>query len=689
MAMMQAANGKPGRREATQEGSPLVALLTERHSRVAVLVVLALSAVLAVHSLLGDSITFDETSHLTAGMSYLKTGDFRLAHDHPPLGKMWAALPLLLMEQEWPSADSMAWRLGSVWSVGWAWLFQLNNGERLLMAARCMIVLLSLGTCLCIYSAARSLFGPSAGLLALFLSAFGPTILAHGRLVTTDMPLTVCTYALLLAFARLAVSMTWGRLLATVLATAALSLVKFSWPLVLPAVVVMTAVSILRKTPLPCRLTLGNRAGRDKPSQSGWVLASRRSRLIGFALVWTVTAGATWVLIWTCYGWRYSPFTGPDADTAFLLPEVTSVADLPADMEGAWAIVLTDRAGKPAGNLGAGFVRWARAHRLLPEAYLFGLAHTLKTSRVRASYLNGRFSSTGWRSYFPIAFAIKTPVPTLLLLAIAVIAFVTRHAPIGRDPVLLAGVVAAAAIYSGFVIVSNLNIGHRHLLPIYPAVIILASASTSLLGTRLGKWVIGFALIWVVANLRIHPHYLSYFNEFVGGPNNGHLYLADSNIDWGQDLKRLASYLEENGDGTVKLAYFGSGDPTEYGVNCEMLKFSMMPFAPPAELTAGTYVISVTHLLGVNWPEVRDQYWESLEAQGEYQALSAGLSGPAKRNATTQQQRDRRARADRYQGLQRARLVCRLRHRTPEDRVGYSLFVYRLTDSEVQELIAP
>jgi len=662
----------------------------ERRRRLIVLVCLATAAVLAINSLFGDSITFDETSKLTAGMSYLKTGDFRLGHDHPPLGKMWAACPLLLMKQRWPSAETLGWRLGSVWHVGRAWLFELNDGERLLTVARCAIVVLFLGTCLCVYAMARSLFGALAGLLALVLAVLSPTFLAHGRLVTTDMPVTFCMSATLLAFAHLMNRITWRRLLATFVAAGALSLVKFSWPLLLPALAVMTLVAVFRAAPIPRQPASLKVRGNDGRERLPLKLVPRRRRAAAVVVIWVLGAVAVWVMIWSGYGWRYSPFHTGAAESAILLPDVRSLQDLPADMDGSWQTLLHDRDGKPLKGLAVDFIRWARTVRLLPEAYLFGLAYTLKTTRARQAYLNGEFSATGWRFYFPVAFAIKTPIPTMLLLVMGLTALVVRRAPLGRDPVLMVGIATMTVVYGAFTIASNINIGHRHLLPIYPAVAVFAGVSATWISSRIGRWVVVLALGWLlVANLRIHPHYLSYFNEFVGGARNGHLYLADSNIDWGQDLKRLAEYARRRPGETIKLAYFGSGDPTKYGFDCQMLHYSAIPFGRPADLTSGTYVISVTHLLGVYWLAVRDSFWETPDAQETYRALGEFLARPVPAEETEEARRDRQRLAAQYERLRRARLVNRLRDRPPDERIGYSLFVYRLRQSDVENLAAP
>ena len=184
--------------------SRIAALADTRRGRgAAVAALLAGAGLLAVSSLIGDSITFDELHHLTSGYSYLQTGDFRLASTSPPLAKMWCAWPLLLTNNQWPAADSPAWQAGDVWAVGRLWLFELNDGERLMTIARCMDVVLLLGVCLSVYFLGARLFGPRAGLIALVLAVFSPSLLAHGRLATTDIPLTLAVTLTLLAFARL------------------------------------------------------------------------------------------------------------------------------------------------------------------------------------------------------------------------------------------------------------------------------------------------------------------------------------------------------------------------------------------------------------------------------------------------------------------------------------------------------
>ncbi|MCK4342915.1 MAG: hypothetical protein KAY37_14470, partial [Phycisphaerae bacterium] len=351
-----------------------------------------------------------------------------------------------------------------------------------------------------------------------------------------------------------------------------------------------------------------------------------------------------------------------------------------------WQIAMHNHDGTPRRGLMPTFLRFSVVHGLLPEAYLLGLARTSHFTGQRRAYLMGEYSDTGWRSYFPLAFAVKTPLPIQLLLLAGVAALVLRRARI-HDVVLLAGLLGFGLIYGAFMIKSSVNIGHRHLLPLYPLIFVLASASAVWLTTRLGRWLAGGALLWLlIANLWVHPHYLAYYNELIGGPSRGYHYLVDSSTDWGQDLLRLAEYAERHPGESIKLAYFGSAVPTRY-LACTSLA-SYFDFGPRAELNAGTYVVSVTQLTGVYDLEIRDTFWTPRYRAG-YAALGELASRPPAEGEPPEV-RERRAEAAReFEELRHKRLLNRLRRREPDDRIGYSLLVYRLSDADVERLTRP
>ena len=657
---------------------------------VIVLVLLALGAVLAITSLAGDSITFDETAHLVTGYSYLKTGDFRLSF-HLPLAKVWCAAPLLFIDNQWPVADEN-WRRGDFFTIGKTWLFDLNDGERMLIFARCMMVILLLATQFCIYLIGKQLFGRRAGLFALLLSVFSPTFLAHGRLVTTDLSLTLVALLTLLAFGRLFEKISLGRLIAAAFALSALSLTKVSWVLVLPAVVVMGLVAIFSKEPIRCKLFWRKQPAGKEGNGSDALFKHRLSKFAVTVVAFAISGVVVWLSIWTFYGWRYSPFLGEDREEALMYSVPSEGQALPTTMEQTWEVVMTDREGKQRHGPVVSIIRLVRNYRLLPESYIYAVAYTVHSTLWHSAYLLGKTLKDPSVWYFPIAFAIKTPLSVIFLFAAGITSVFAGLVPMAKRRILMAGFVSFAVIYGLVAITSSINIGHRHILPLYPAIMVFGGASAELLNRRCLRWFIGLAVAWlIIANLWIHPHYLAYFNELVGGPGRGHLYLADSNIDWGQDIKRLAKYAKEHPHETIKLSYLGSGDPSKYGFECEQLRSvgSLEDFGKPAELSAGTYVVSISQLLGIYDMFIDNEFWQNWRNIEVYRRMHNILSVPLSKDATEQERLEREKLAERYYQVQQARLINRLRHRQPDERIGYSLFVYRLSQEDVDLLIQP
>lgn len=631
---------------------------------------LLIGLVLAATSLLRDSATFDEPFHLAAGYSQLLKGDFRLSPDHPPLARAWAALPLLLMNVQWVPADDIGWIRSDSLSVSRRWLYNTNPGDsqNLIVAGRWMMLPILVGLWLTIYAAGRMLVGPGAGLLALILAVLDPTLLAHGRLVTTDVPATLAFLLVIVTTARLLQCITWPRTLAAAAALGAASVAKLSWPLILPAVAAMLLLATIRRTPLAVRLS-GASGGRQE-------IAAPAQRAAHLLLVTVLVGIVTWASVWTAYGWR-STIIAP-------LPPAASAVDRTREqmsvdvLRQLWANALLNPDNTARQGLIPAFVQWAADAGILPEPYLLGLAKTAQFAESRKAFFLGAYGDKGWWLYFPLAFLIKTPVVTQLFLLAGVVAIVWRRGLV-RDHALLLGLAVFSLVYGGLAVSSSMNIGQRHLLPLYPVVCVLGGAAVAWAGTRWARWIGGGLLLWLLAaNLWIYPHYLAYFNELVGGPANGHRYLLDSNIDWGQDLLRLRAYAARQAGSQVKLGYFGSAVPSRY-LDCAALP-SSYPYEPVATLDAGTYVMSVTQLFGVYDVELRSAYWtaERLAAYGQL-----GRRITSEPDTVTPEERAQYAR------WRVQLLIARLAQRPPDDRVGWSLFVYHLTAADVAELTCP
>ena len=237
---------------------------------------------------------------------------------------------------------------------------------------------------------------------------------------------------------------------------------------------------------------------------------------------------------------------------------------------------------------------------IVPEDYARGLVFVAQHSAARPTFLLGELRDGGFPYYFAVTFLLKTPLPLLLLTAIAL----ARMPRLGRRDALL--VWLPVVVYLAATATRGLQIGHRHLLPIYPFLFLAAGeAAAALRSWRApkGAWLAGALALWYAGGtLRQHPHHLAYFNELAGGAGNGWRLLVDSNLDWGQDLKRLAEWLRDNPAPGLKLSYFGSADPAYYGITSEALPGYTSPHAPhiTREIRPGDVVaVSATNLQGV------------------------------------------------------------------------------------------
>ena len=214
------------------------------------------------------------------------------------------------------------------------------------------------------------------------------------------------------------------------------------------------------------------------------------------------------------------------------------------------------------------------------------------------AFLLGKLSTEGWWTYFIVALLLKTPLPILILCAAAALALL-RPRRWRQDSFLWLPAAALFVVASA----SRLNIGYRHILPVFPFLLVWAAGQAAAWEPRkLGRVLIPLLLLWaLVGGLLQHPHHLAYFNELVGGSRNGYRYLGDSNLDWGQDLATLAERLDEIGRDDVQVSYFGSASPTYYGLDPEPLfDNDGVPLAlNPANPSPGLYAISASHLQGM------------------------------------------------------------------------------------------
>jgi hypothetical protein len=634
-----------------------------RHPGLVAVALLAAYWVMAVTASVNFSAAGDEIAHIAGGITYWRTGENLLQPENGNLPKRWAALPLMVMGVNWPDERGPLSQSTAVNVVGYKLFYRTGNRPAvLLLGARAMIALLGVGLGAMIWWWARRLWNDAAALLAVGLFALSPTMLAHGALATSDMAVSLLLLAAVTAYWRLLERVSSGRLMACGGAVGLLFLTKMSCVLVLPMMAALAVIRVLAGGALSWeigrRLMAGSRAGRT-------------AAIIGATLLVGLVA---WVVVWAGFGFRFSMFEA-NAQPRILL-------DTP------WSALAA------SGGLPFRAVAFARSHCLLPEAWLYGFARTLGSLNDRPTFLNGAFGWHGWPWYFPYTVLVKTPLPLLALVVLGGAAALSRTREHRSARSAGAGFWYAACplailflVYWAFAITSHINIGHRHVLPTYASMFVLAGGATAWVrgrGLRARACLVAALAAWLaVESWRIRPYYLEYFNQLAGGPREGYRHLVDSNLDWGQDLPALKQWLDRNAPGgrePVYLAYLGPGDPEAYGIAGRPLlnlAFTLDPVSVPSKLTGGLYCISATLFQGVYtrapgpWTPGYEKLYQDLGRRRETGRLPAGE-------------------AIDFLHLRFRRLCQALATRQPDGMAAYSILIFRLSDEQVaQALTAP
>jgi len=540
---------------------------------------------LSVTSMRTKASTFDECAHVVAGYTALRFGDYRLTPDHPPLVHKLAALPLLGLDIRFRE-DDPTWALGRQWELGRRFLYRWNDADRLLFWSRLPIVLLGATLAASVFLWTRRHWGNGAACLALLLCLLSPDVLAHSQLVTTDMGITLFVFLSVIAFERLGERVSWPRVVAAGLAVGAAFATKFSALILLPVLAALGVARVLQAQPLEVALPGARRLRLERPLR----------RLLCFALVSLAIAAVAFVVVWAAYDFHY--VASQDAAFRQLIP---------------WSRL------EPGESMIAGGVDLARRWTMLPESYLWGFLRFFKHQQARPAFLLGRTSETGFWYFFPVSFALKTPLALVLLLVVAAATWRRSHVSWSSEATLIVPVV----LYALVSVTRGINIGHRHLLPLAPFLFAAAGRSAAwALASRPRRGpvlLVGALLAWqLLATARIHPHYLAYFNELAGGPSKGYTRLVDSSLDWGQDLRGLKPYMERRGIPRIKLSYFGTADPEYYGIAADLLPGYLPP--PPAKTTwevkpGDMVAISATNLQGLYLDPSLRPLLERLRAQ--------------------------------------------------------------------------
>jgi hypothetical protein len=486
----------------------------------AVTAILAIAGALEVRSAMGETQTWDEGIHIVAGYSYLKLGDYSWNVEHPPLVKIVSALPLALMGLAAEPNEPDGKRKDQV-RYGTDFLYKNRRGaDSILLAARSANILLTLLFACAVAWWTRRRYGPAAGLAAAALCAFDPNLMAHGRYVTTDFPVTVFFFFACVLWVEYLEEASPRRLLAAAAALGLALITKFSAVLLLPALAILYAACWIRRP-------------REFPV--------RRAVLAAATLAATVVL-MVMVVYWpeTVRCWRTH------------VPQLSTLVVR----------------GNPTGEI---LFYLGRKLHLPAHAYLYGLnAVADHNAGGHPSYLLGMRSETGWWYYFPVVFAVKSTMAALgaaLLLLGAGLWQAWRRQWV--SPMVL-GLAVPPVLYFVFSMTSGINIGMRHILPVYPFLYVgVAGWLATRANRRRGVCALAaLAALQLVECARITPDYLAFFNELAGGPGRGPEYLVDSNIDWGQDVKKLGLWLDAHaGSRRARVYYFGNAQMRYYKID--------------------------------------------------------------------------------------------------------------------------
>lgn len=467
------------------------------------------------------SITNDELYGIPAGYYYFFDSRPRVDVHHPPLAFMWDALPLLALRLEVPSKHV---RDEPDELLNWApverfWTPNRDRFRAIIFWTRCFASALAIALGALLFAFARTLFGRGAAVLAVALYSVEPTVLAHGRSVLNDIPSAAAYLLFFMAALGYVRRTTWQAAALVGVATGVALATKFSMIVLLPLLAGLAFFGIV------CAPRFGQRRAT----------AALHAGLCVLAMLVVVNAAY-------CF---------------------TNAALTPSQIE---RIQLESPTH---------FTALMSAFRLgsivVPTQFMFGLySVALQNQHGLSASLLGEYRSTGWWYYFPVAFALKTSLP-FAAISCAALAWSTWNLVAKRDVRFLV-VIGPFALYMALAMSSRFNIGIRHILPVFPFLFVASGALLDRLWTASKPRALGIAVVvltlgWAsVEAVRAFPDYIPYMNQFASGHPKW-WYLSDSNVEWGDDLQALATYLQEHDQHSVRGALSAGWELTLYGIS--------------------------------------------------------------------------------------------------------------------------
>jgi hypothetical protein len=545
--------------------------------------------------------TSDEPLHAVAADVILHRHDFRVNPEDPPLWQYWCALPQS-MDAIHADFDSPAWKSLLHDMLGqFAWardaMYSAPGADDFLRRSRAMMLIVSVALGVLLARTAWQLGGAVAAITATVLFCFDPNLMAHAALVKNDIAFSLAMFAFAIKAWRLGQRITLLRVTALCLAMAAGLTTKFSGVLLPGMLVILLASRTLLREAWPMgRRIITTAAGR----------AGAAAGILVIAIVFAFVA------IWVVYGFRFSPSPkeGEQFNTNYfrtalaINQQMSQHPDRPATED-----EIIEQIRHP--GMAARTVLFANAHRLLPQSWLLGFLYTYAGSIFRPGYLLGEIRTTGWWYYFPLAFLFKSPLSTIAIVTLGGVVVIRRasslylaaraqHRGFDQSWTLIAFSIPFI-IYLASAVTSHLNIGLRHIFPLYPFMFLGAGVGIAKLRRQIAqRTILILAILLCIETATGYPDLIAYFNLPARAYGRLRL-LGDSNLDWGQNLTQLAQWQAQHSDTSLYLDYFGTAPPIYYGIIARPM--------PEIFRNPGVVAISAMSLQGIySAPDQRQRY---------------------------------------------------------------------------------
>jgi 4-amino-4-deoxy-L-arabinose transferase-like glycosyltransferase len=498
--------------------------------------------------------TWDEPAHIGAGMQWLDQGLYTFEQMHPPLARVMGALGLYLngVRSRHGIEDNTAFQEGNA-------ILQFGGQyERNLALSRLGILPFFIIVSIIVALWARNLAGTLSSLLGTLLFTTLPPVLAHSGIATTDIACAAMVAAAFYSLTLWAKKPTLRRSIFLGIATGLGVLVKFTaiYFLALGYSLIFVSYTLLRP----------RKPAVESPS------FSNMNPWIKGAVVAILLCGLT---VWAGYRFSVYPRVSAERRPHEALDQIVGAQGALHDI----SYFLVENAPVPA-----------------PEFWMGVYTTITQNEDGRETYFLGEPWSYGHWNYYPVVFAIKTPLPFLLLSLSGL--FLTFREILRKNPHSFQLSIPPIAVAAVFLIGmgSNMNLGIRQMLSVYPLLAVIGGYGAATLVKSFQKsrllgpaWVTALLSWQLIASVGAHPDYLAYFNELAGA--HPEEILVDSDLDWGQDLKRLAQTLRERGINEVSIRYHGSD-----GIDLDLFNLPAWSSLLPYQKESGWVAISISSL---------------------------------------------------------------------------------------------